>query len=612
MVENIDLLIVGAGPAGLMAAAWAAVYGIKTKVVDKRTTKIEKGHADGLQSRTIEILHSFGFGDGIYKEANRLQEVCFWNPDENGVIRRTDRIADTIPKISRFQQSVIHQGRIEQYFLEFVQHPPEVCIDRGVEPAGLEIDKSLIANEDAYPITVTLKRGKEALVDGIGGAEDDSGEESVVGCKYMIGCDGAHSWVREKLGIMMEGAQTESVWGVMDILPITDFPDIRSRCTIHSASAGTIMVIPRERGLVRLYIQLAHLTPARGERFDKSNGSPETIFAAAKRIMAPYDISYNYCEWWTVYQVGQRVANAFAKYDRIFLAGDAVHTHSPKAGQGMNVSMHDSYNLVWKIASVIKRKARPLILSTYATERRAVALQLIEFDRRFSRMFSGRPAKDIADEAGISMEEFKRTFEKGNIFTSGISVKYGTNVLVDSMGKPEVAFRMPFGGLQLGMRFPSSQVACQADATPIQLGDALKSDGLWRLIVFAGEVTQPLAKERLDRLGDALLQPHSFLRRLQQEVTLEPVLVHASSRQSVELFDFPKAFYSKKDGQYDYYRVFADDATYHHGHGNAYSNYGVDKESGCAVLTRPDQYIGWMGEVDDVKGMERYLSAILR
>ncbi|KAK7219095.1 hypothetical protein V2G26_007098 [Clonostachys chloroleuca] len=485
MVKNIDHLIVGAGPAGLMAAAWAAVYGIKTKVVDKRTTKIEKGHTDGLQSRTIEILHSFGFSDGIYKEANRLQEVCFWNPDENGIIQRTDRIADTIPNISRFQQSVLHQGRIEQYFLDFVQHSPEVCIERGVEPVGMEIDKPLIANEDAYPITVTLRRGKEALADGIGGAGDEPGEESIVECKYMIGCDGAHSWVREKLDITMEGAQTESVWGVMDIVPITDFPDIRSRCTIHSASVETIMVIPREHGL-------AHLTPTRGEQFDRSNGSPETIFAAAKRILAPYEVSYDYCEWWTVYQVGQRT-----------------------------------------------------------TERRAVALQLIAFDRRFSRMFSGRPAKDIADEAGISMEEFKRTFEKGNIFTSGISVKYGNNVLVDGTGKPEVAFRMPFGGLQLGMRFPSSQVACQADATPTQLGDALKSDGLWRVIVFAGEVTRPSAKERLERLGRALSQPDSFLRRLQQEVSLEPVLVHASARQHLELFDFPKAFYSQKDGQYD-------------------------------------------------------------
>lgn len=125
-------------------------------------------------------------------------------------------------------------------------------------------------------------------------------------------------------------------------------------------------------------------------------------------------------------QVGQRVANGFAKYNRIFLAGDAVNTHSPKAGRGMNVSMHDSYNLVWKIASVINKKSHPLILSTYATQRRSVALQLIEFDRQFSRMFSGRLAKDIADEAGISMEDLKRTFEKGNIFTSGICVKMKT------------------------------------------------------------------------------------------------------------------------------------------------------------------------------------------
>lgn len=274
--------------------------------------------------------------------------------------------------------------------------------------------------------------------------------------------------------------------------------------------------------------------------------------------------------------------------------------------------MHDSYNLVWKIASVIKKKARTVILSTYTTERRAVALELIEFDRRFSRMFSGRPAKDIADEAGISMTEFKRTFEQGNIFTSGISVKYGPNVLVDSKCKPGMECHMPFGGFQLGARFPSSQVACQADATPMQLGDVLKSDGLWRLIVFAGDVTQASTESRLERLGDALSQSDSLLHRLQQESTLEPILVHASSRQQVELLDFPRAFYSKKDGRHDYYRIFADDITYHHGHGNAYSNYGVNKELGRALLIRPDQYIGWMGEVDDVEDMERYLSVIFR
>lgn len=276
----------------------------------------------------------------------------------------------------------------------------------------------------------------------------------------------------------------------------------------------------------------------------------------------------------------------------------------------MNVSMHDSYNLGWKIAAVLQKKARPLILSTYATERRAIALQLIEFDRRFSQMFSGRPAKNIADEAGISMVEFKQTFEKGNIFTSGISVRYGPSLLVDSEGKPEKEFQMPFGGLQIGMRFPSSQVVCQADATPMQLGDALRSDGLWRLVVFAGDVTQPSTDERLKRLGYAFSQAGSFLGRLQRESTLEPILIHASPRQKVELFDFPSIFFSR-GGRLDYYRVFSDDVTYHHGHGNAYSNYGMDRTLGRSLLIRPDQYVGWMGHVDDVQGMVKYLSAVL-
>lgn len=80
--------------------------------------------------------------------------------------------------------------------------------------------------------------------------------------------------------------------------------DIRMRCAIHSQTSGTIMVIPRERNLVRLYIQLASLSPALGERFDRTTVTPQTIFQAAQKILQPYEISYDYCEWWTVYQVG--------------------------------------------------------------------------------------------------------------------------------------------------------------------------------------------------------------------------------------------------------------------------------------------------------------------
>lgn len=84
--------------------------GIDTRIIDKRGSKIFNGQADGLQCRTLEILDSFGFADRVWKESNHMLEICFWNPDENGTIRRTGRIPDTIPGLSRFQQVVLHQG----------------------------------------------------------------------------------------------------------------------------------------------------------------------------------------------------------------------------------------------------------------------------------------------------------------------------------------------------------------------------------------------------------------------------------------------------------------------------------------------------------------------
>ena len=231
----------------------------------------------------------------------------------------------------------------------------------------------------------------------------------------------------------MQGEQTDFIWGVLDIVPITNFPDIRMRCAIHSAESGSIMIIPREKKLVRLYIQLNEVHSA-GQQVDRSKVTPQIILKAAQKIMCPYELAYDYCDWWTAYQIGQRVGNSFSCDDRVFLGGDAVHTHSPKAGQGMNVSMQDTYNLGWKIGLVVKGLAKRSILKTYQSERRRIAQDLIAFDHRFSRLFSGRPAKDAADEAGISMTEFKDAFEEGNMFASGLAVDYGASILVAKAG----------------------------------------------------------------------------------------------------------------------------------------------------------------------------------
>ncbi|KAI9710281.1 MAG: hypothetical protein M1820_002775 [Bogoriella megaspora] len=643
-----------------MAACWMAHTGVRTRIVDKRGTKIFNGQADGLQCRSLEIFDSFDFAHRVWKEANHMLEICMWNPDETGRIRRSDRMADTPPGISRFQECVLHQGRIERFFLDSIRdasrnsYPIEV--ERGVLPESLSVDESLVEDQEAYPITVHLRhlneeeaipeqQGKQ-IQDGLfrsNLAPDDTdellhksadgteaGKEEIIRAKYMIGCDGAHSWVRRQLGFEMEGEPTDFVWGVLDIIPLTDFPDIRNRCMIHSANSGSLMVIPRENKLVRLYVQLKEVTPDASGRADRSKITPEAILSAAQKTLSPYKLTYKYCDWWTAYQIGQRVGKNFDKHRRIFLTGDAVHTHSPKAGQGMNVSMQDSFNLGWKISLVVRGIAQRYILATYQSERRRIAQDLIDFDHRFSRLFSGRPAKDLTDEEGISMQEFKEVFLRGAMFTSGLSVDYGASMLVakpgaaieqgdgtdvSAKGRQLVAKEGLASSVELGKRFPSFQVLNQSDARPWHFAHWLKSDGRFRVVLFAGRMTNPAQKKRVDEFCRAL---EKSLKRFtpagtQIDSVVEVLTIHSAKRTEVELLDdFPAILHPWSDEEgWSYGKVFVDDESYHEGHGHAYEQYGINEATGCFIILRPDQYVAYVGALEDVADVDTYFSDVL-
>ncbi|KAI0842791.1 putative phenol 2-monooxygenase [Hypoxylon sp. FL0890] len=666
--SNVDVLIIGAGPAGLMAACWMAHCGVTTRIVDKRNTKIFCGQADGLQCRSLEIFDSLGFADRAWKETNHLIEICMWNPGPDGVIRRSDRIPDTIVGLSRFQQSVVHQGRVERFFLDNIKKYSKdtIKVERGVLPESLDIDVSKVEDEAAYPVTVKLRHlteeeatpeqqlnGSKAS-DGLFRSnlvqeddEDDlirksrsrTGTGETVHAKYVIGCDGARSWTRRALGFELQGEATDFIWGVLDVIPLTDFPDIRMRCAIHSAENGSLMIIPRENKMVRLYIQLKEVTPDASGRADRSKITPDLILSAAQKILSPYKIDYEYCDWWTAYQIGQRVGTSFDAHQRVFLAGDAVHTHSPKAGQGMNVSMQDTFNLGWKIALVAKGIAKRSILKTYQSERRQIAKDLIDFDHRFSRLFSGRPAKDIMDAEGVSMQEFKDAFLKGNLFASGLSVNYGPSELVAkaidapeqgdgsepnasaSIGLTKDAFAKKQAlatGLPVGMRFNSFKVLNQSDGRPWHFQEKLKSNGKFRVVLFAGNIHSPTQRDRVEKFCEALDAPNSFLRAATPagsslDTAIEVLTIHSSKRTETELLrDLPEVLhpYDPHTG-WDYDKVFVDDVSYHEGFGDAYTNYGVDKERGCVVVVRPDQHVAWIGELEDFEELQRYFEGCL-
>ncbi|KAL1409403.1 hypothetical protein Q8F55_003386 [Vanrija albida] len=641
--SKCDVLIVGAGPAGLMAARMLSEFvrqqpDLVVRIIDKRSTKVYNGQADGLQCRTIESFQNLGIASRILAEANDMCTINLYNPVD-GVLKRTDRIPDTLPGISRYHQVVLHQGRIERHVIDSIDQVSggRIKVERPIIPESLEIDESKVDDPDAYPITVKLRyMGEEESTPKQFGhgtenglfrsnlqsqEEEDAhyklpegteaGQIETVHCKYVIGCDGGHSWVRRTLGIDMVGEQTDYIWGVLDAVPASNFPDIRGRCAIHSENDGSIMIIPREEGLVRFYIQMADRAE-QGGRVDRSKFTPETIINQAKRIFKPYYFDISELDWFTAYHIGQRVAPKFSRHERAFIAGDACHTHSPKAGQGMNTSMMDTYNLGWKLGLVLTGRADRSLLKTYESERQPFAQALIDFDHKFSRLFSGRPAKDVADEMGVNMDEFKNVFFKGNKFASGTAINYEPSIIVSkgdkSLSKPELA-----RNIEIGTRLQSVQVSRHSEGLPLDIQDLLVTNGAFRILLFAGDVTKPAQMARVTKFAEYLDSEGSVVSQYtpagrKRDFAIEVLTVHANSRDDVEMHDFPKALFPK----FDYNKVYADCETWHKGNCNAHDGYGIAKEEGALIVVRPDGYVAMVAALEDTDKLDTYFGAFLR
>ncbi|EXJ71552.1 uncharacterized protein A1O5_05360 [Cladophialophora psammophila CBS 110553] len=369
-VSHSDLVIVGAGPAGSMAVSWASRFALNTRLLDDKPDKVHNGQANGLHVRTMEILDSFGMATQINKLAYHLREICSWNPDpdDESRLQRTQRILAKVEQHGRFCQLGIYQGFIEQNFLDFLESEGHVRVERNIETKCLQLDEDNMTDHNAFPINLRISRQVPASSGDTSDTNSDPSAEEIVKTKYLLGTDGGHSWTRQQVGLEIAGGKTKVHFGVMDVIPITDFPNIQISCAIHSAKTGSMMTFPRENRLVRFYVQLGE-TGSERDDLDTDQVTIEMIAEKAATILSPWSLKYELCDWWSVYTVGQQCAPKFDKDNRVFLAGDAVHTHSPTMGAGMNVSIQDAYNLMWKLGQVIKGTAQPRILSTYNDER---------------------------------------------------------------------------------------------------------------------------------------------------------------------------------------------------------------------------------------------------
>ena len=288
----------------------------------------------------------------------------------------------------------------------------------------------------------------------------------------------------------MIGDSSDSVWGVMDYIPRTNFPDIR-KITVIQSKVGTVLNIPREGGFMnRFYMELPHGTAAKDVKLDH-------LQAAARGILYPYQMDFAETMWWSAYPVGQRVADHFSESNRAFLTGDACHTHSPKAGQGMNVSIQDGYNIGWKIASILKGQTGLDILDSYTLERQRVAQNLIEFDKTWVKSLASKGKDEGGALDANNKVDFGEIWLKSEPFTAGLTVSYDDSAITRAKG----SIQSLADKVTVGMRFPTAQVVRYCDAYEMQLVKALPSDGRWRIVVFAGDIRQDAAGRKLNQVN---------------------------------------------------------------------------------------------------------------
>ncbi|PLN83409.1 FAD/NAD(P)-binding domain-containing protein [Aspergillus taichungensis] len=583
MPEKYDVVIVGAGPVGLMFSACLARLGsYKIKHIDNRAEPTAIGRADGIQARTLDVLENMGLKRPIWAfRPGLIFEVAFWGatPDGHGVRRigTTKSYPDHVDTRYPFT-TALHQGRIEGVFLDDLR-------SRGVEiqrPWTIRAATSRGPGVE-YPVDVEL-----ASVDGTAVEK--------VQTKYLFGADGAHSVVRNLMNIpMIYKDPTVHVWSVIDGVVKTDFPDIEIKCTVRSPR-GSCMIIPQGNNHIRIYVQIS---PDESKKLSAS-ASPERIQRMANEILRPYHVEWISVDWYSAYHIGQGISQKYSLDNRIFIGGDACHTHSPKAGQGMNYGLLDAHNLSWKLHLVESNLMRRELLHTYETERHAVASRLIDFDATYAGLFSSHNPSQQAND------EFIHIFQQNSLLTSGYGVEYPPSTLTaattNNQSSSSSNITPSQTTLQPGRSFPPTNVTRVIDAHDVPLERDVPFNGSFNIYIFAGE--QPHQTQALTDLSNHLTRRNSVFSRTRRSTQTTDLsyesrhnphsalytfsLVFNATRSSVDITALPPFFQPYR------YHVYSDDVRRQPSRqGTAHAKLGFDPREGGVVVVRPDGGISW-------------------
>jgi phenol 2-monooxygenase len=391
--------------------------------------------------------------------------------------------------------------------------------------------------------------------------------KSTVRCRYLVGADGGRSFVRRAMNVPFDGTSSEDKWVRIDGVIETDLPKPRTYCAIESPTHGNVLWAALDHGATRIGFAF---TAERQKAYKEFN--EEAAVKEAIASVKPFSLKFNNVDWWTIYVVGQRIARSFFVNECIFLAGDACHTHSSGAAQGMNTGMHDAVNLGWKLSLVLQGRATPDLLHTYEAERLPNVQRLIGYDKDISRLmtmqlpenWTGDPNADPNEVLGVVMKEAAS-------FSSGLGIYYEPDNYLN-IGRCSVST------VQAGQRAPDVPLQKPATFEATRLQTETPNTATFYIALFAGDVA--CTKALLASFTEAVSSlPWLF----ETDLPIEWLSIFAGP-------GGPSAFETL--GGMPFGRVYYDEDH------SAHQRYGIDVSKGAVLVLRPDGWVGTVAEMD--------------
>jgi len=550
------VLIVGAGPVGLTAAAALSQLGIACRVIDRNAQPVAESRALGIQARTLELLERLGIVEQFLAEGVIGQGGHIHLDGQEKIHFDFSHLESPYPCVL-----LLEQNRTERLLGQHVTNQG-VSIDRLVELVSLE--------QDPAGVNCTLRRA--------------DGSEEVCRTQFVLGCDGAHSTVRKQLGLNFAGDAFPGVFLLADVHLGCNWP--HEEVQIFTGKRGFLAAFPITGSRWRIISRLPDDMPA-----------PETatieLLSKLCAEQGPPDMQPHDPLWLNIFRISSRVVERFRE-GRVFVAGDAAHIHSPAGGQGMNTGMQDVINLSWKLALSLRNRGSQRLLDSYDAERRPNAEELVKVTERATHliMSPNRAVSAFRHAAMTVLGKFEFVRDKVSVEMSELNLNYRKSPIcgehvqglhewlradADQAPHPRLKDCLEFAaGPRPGDRAPDAEGLCRAAGETRRLYHEWRKDLRHQLLLFAGLSPQ---RKRLAQLEDFVQQVNSAGSNLINATLVRPGL-----------------------GKPMPGRVLYDTQTL------AHHRYGARNE--CLYLVRPDGYVGFRSQPIDLPAMEKHLRGL--